>query len=189
MQERSGWGLKSEDNEPSINDRLEQKCTFFWRLEEIWGSRPNATVVVHTESITISPNVPPQRVSQEVSQATSQAISQAMLSQPASYESQAGSRFDEEDLFDWSASPTPQPPQHTSITPQPSQRISNTPQPPQRTKKYHINLEKPQHIEKLQHTEKRKINTLRPIIEDKENARQKRHKSEMDVQLEIAKMQ
>ena len=35
MQELSGWGLKFEDNEPSINDRLEQKSGFFWRLEEI----------------------------------------------------------------------------------------------------------------------------------------------------------
>ena len=38
MQERSAWGLKSEDNEPSINDCLEQKCTSFLQLEEIQGS-------------------------------------------------------------------------------------------------------------------------------------------------------
>jgi len=45
MQERSGWGVKPEVNEESINEILERKCPFFWRLEEIWGSRPNATVI------------------------------------------------------------------------------------------------------------------------------------------------
>ena len=113
MQGRSGWGLKSEDNEPSINDRLEQKCGFFWRLEEIlWY----ATVVVYTESIATSFNVPPQRAPKRASQAISQATPQAasgLPSQPASfesqptYESQAGSCSEAEELFDWSASPTP----------------------------------------------------------------------------------
>ncbi|KAF8416864.1 hypothetical protein EV426DRAFT_721555 [Tirmania nivea] len=41
MQTRSGWGVKSEDNDKSINEVLERRCPFFWRLEEIWGSRPN----------------------------------------------------------------------------------------------------------------------------------------------------
>ncbi|KAF8459269.1 hypothetical protein BDZ91DRAFT_464829 [Kalaharituber pfeilii] len=45
MHTRSGWGIKAEDNELSINELLEKKCTFFWQLDEIWGSRPNATAV------------------------------------------------------------------------------------------------------------------------------------------------
>ncbi|KAF8455706.1 hypothetical protein BGX38DRAFT_1266988 [Terfezia claveryi] len=51
MQTCSGWGVKSEDNEQSINDILERKYPFFWCLEEIWGSRPNVSVILHTESI------------------------------------------------------------------------------------------------------------------------------------------
>ncbi|RPB25363.1 hypothetical protein L211DRAFT_867338 [Terfezia boudieri ATCC MYA-4762] len=35
MQQRSGWGVKPEDNEASINQALERKCAFFWRLDEI----------------------------------------------------------------------------------------------------------------------------------------------------------
>lgn len=42
----TGWGLKAEDNEPSINARLESRCLFFWRLDAIWGTRPNATPIV-----------------------------------------------------------------------------------------------------------------------------------------------
>ena len=45
MQDRSGWGVRPEDNEESINNVLERKCAFFWRLEEIWGSQPNVTVI------------------------------------------------------------------------------------------------------------------------------------------------
>ena len=45
MQEQSGWGVKPTDNHESVNDKLEEKCTFFWRLEEIWGSGPNATML------------------------------------------------------------------------------------------------------------------------------------------------
>jgi len=29
MQECSGWGVRSNDNEKSINEHLEQKCAFF----------------------------------------------------------------------------------------------------------------------------------------------------------------
>ena len=91
--------------------KIKEKATymnFFWRLEEIWGSRPNVTVVVSTESIATSSDVLPQRVSQAISQATSQ-VASSMASQPASFE---------EELFDWSTSPTPQPPQRSSVTPQ-----------------------------------------------------------------------
>ena len=35
MQQRSGWGVKPEENEESINEVLEGKCPFFWRLEDI----------------------------------------------------------------------------------------------------------------------------------------------------------
>ena len=32
-----GWGIRAA----SINEALEKRCAFFWRLEEIWGTRPN----------------------------------------------------------------------------------------------------------------------------------------------------
>ena len=32
MQVQSGWGIKPEDNEDSINEVLERKCPFFWQL-------------------------------------------------------------------------------------------------------------------------------------------------------------
>ena len=37
-QDQSGWGVTLEDNTQSINEELEKTCTFFWRLDEIWGS-------------------------------------------------------------------------------------------------------------------------------------------------------
>ena len=182
-------GLKSKDNDPSIKDRVELKCSFFWWLEEIWGSRRNATVVEYTESIATSSDVLLQQVSQAMSQLTSQ-VASSMASQLASLELQPAyePQAESAELFDWSASPTPQPPQHS-------------PKPPPRTKKRNINIENPQHMkkpqnmekdqhmEKPQHTEKCNITTLRPTLERKEIVRQKRHKSAMDVQLEIAKMQ
>ena len=60
MQEQSGWGAKPEENETSINEVLERKCPFFWRLEEVWGTRPNATMIVNTESSTAPPSTPSQ---------------------------------------------------------------------------------------------------------------------------------
>ena len=45
MLELSGWGVRLEDNEQSINDVLDRKCAFFWRLDEIWGTCPNASVI------------------------------------------------------------------------------------------------------------------------------------------------
>lgn len=32
MQEQSGWGVKATHNTESVNDKLEEKCPFFWRL-------------------------------------------------------------------------------------------------------------------------------------------------------------
>ena len=44
-QDQSGWGVTLEDNTQSINEELEKTCTFFWRLDEIWGSRLNASTI------------------------------------------------------------------------------------------------------------------------------------------------
>jgi len=33
-QQRSGWGIEGKDD-TSINEVLERKCQFFWRLEEV----------------------------------------------------------------------------------------------------------------------------------------------------------
>ena len=61
--------------EASVNEALERKCPFFWRLEELWGTRPNTTVIVNAESSTAStsqvpPQAPPQASSPTPSQST-----------------------------------------------------------------------------------------------------------------------
>ncbi|KAF8430078.1 hypothetical protein EV426DRAFT_579629 [Tirmania nivea] len=43
MIDQSGWGLRPEENEQSINAVLEKKCPFFWRLDGVWGEHPNAS--------------------------------------------------------------------------------------------------------------------------------------------------
>ncbi|KAF8429987.1 hypothetical protein BGX38DRAFT_1278031 [Terfezia claveryi] len=58
MQARLRWEIKSEKNEESINEILDQRCPYFWHLEEIWGSGPNVSVVLQTESI--APELPPK---------------------------------------------------------------------------------------------------------------------------------
>ncbi|RPB20104.1 hypothetical protein L211DRAFT_572676 [Terfezia boudieri ATCC MYA-4762] len=77
MQTRSGWGVRSGDNDQSINEVLERRCPFFWRLEELWGSRPNVSAIPHTEAIA-SPT--PAR-SEAVSQRPSEPV---RASEPAS---------------------------------------------------------------------------------------------------------
>jgi len=62
MQESSGWGVKPEDNDAKINEILERKCICYWRLDSIWGTRPNATVVVNMDS-TAMPTATPQQPS------------------------------------------------------------------------------------------------------------------------------
>jgi hypothetical protein len=41
MQEQSGWGLREEDVESSISERLDQRCPFFWQLDDLWRDKPN----------------------------------------------------------------------------------------------------------------------------------------------------
>lgn len=36
MQKLSGWPLVKDNVEPTVRDRLERVCPFFWRLDEIW---------------------------------------------------------------------------------------------------------------------------------------------------------
>jgi len=55
MQAQSGWGVKPDECEASTNQVLERKCPFFWRLEEIWGSHPNTSVIHNTETIAAIP--------------------------------------------------------------------------------------------------------------------------------------
>ncbi|RPB26106.1 hypothetical protein L211DRAFT_694380 [Terfezia boudieri ATCC MYA-4762] len=43
MIDQSGWGLRPEENEQSINAVFEKKCPFFWRLDGVWGEHPNAS--------------------------------------------------------------------------------------------------------------------------------------------------
>ena len=53
MANQSGFGVRAEDNTTSVNEVLERKCQFYFRLEEIWGSRPNAQVIAPLESSTV----------------------------------------------------------------------------------------------------------------------------------------
>jgi len=68
MQQRSGWGVKAEDNETSINEALERRCLFFWRLDEIWGSRANVMLTGGSASSEIHPKIPSQQPSEMPSQ-------------------------------------------------------------------------------------------------------------------------
>jgi len=68
MQQRSGCGVKAEDNETSIDEALERRCPLFWRLDEIWASRPNVTLTRGSESTEIRPKIPSQQPSEIPSQ-------------------------------------------------------------------------------------------------------------------------
>ncbi|KAF8417327.1 hypothetical protein EV426DRAFT_721276 [Tirmania nivea] len=57
MQQRSGWGVKPENNEASINEALERKCAFFWRLDEIWGSSPQDLPHNHSRLLMMMLNI------------------------------------------------------------------------------------------------------------------------------------
>ena len=117
MQDQSGWGLQPDDNETSINDRLKRKCPFYWRLDAIWGSRPNVTVVDRMESMSV-------KASQKDSQSQVQRLSQipSLPEQASSYAEEAddveeGSEIvqldppaspqlsDDDTEFEWPASP------------------------------------------------------------------------------------
>lgn len=42
LRDQSGWGLRVQDNEPAVVQKLEKTCPFFWRLDRIWGTGPQA---------------------------------------------------------------------------------------------------------------------------------------------------
>jgi len=83
MQQRSGWGVRAEDNETSINEALERRCLFFWRLDEIWGSRPNVTLTGGSESSEIHPKIPSQQPSEMPSQQPSEISSERPSETPS----------------------------------------------------------------------------------------------------------
>ena len=58
LQERSGWGLREEENTEVVNRCLEKKCPFFWRLDRIWGPRPSSSPAVLVGSSSVPPEVP-----------------------------------------------------------------------------------------------------------------------------------
>ena len=49
-QEQSGSGVREEDYAPTFNALLGSKCPLFWRLYQIWCTRPNATPVLIVDS-------------------------------------------------------------------------------------------------------------------------------------------
>lgn len=50
LREQSGSGVRAEDQVSSFNALLESKCPLFWRLDDIWGSRPNITPIIIADS-------------------------------------------------------------------------------------------------------------------------------------------
>ncbi|KAN0077841.1 hypothetical protein V8E54_006145, partial [Elaphomyces granulatus] len=51
LQEQSGFGVREDDCTRSINEVLNKKCKFFWRLDEIFGTRPNNVPVTSSDSL------------------------------------------------------------------------------------------------------------------------------------------
>ena len=70
IRDLSGWGDTSEDNEESINEILEWKCMFYWRLDSIWGTIPNAIPIVNMESLrpptTAAPPAAPSQLTSKI---------------------------------------------------------------------------------------------------------------------------
>ena len=91
MQDQSGWGLQEDENDSTINGVLERKCPFYWRLDAIWGSRPNVTVVHRLESISQrnsqSESIKKNSQSQSQGQRLSQIPSQSQSDIPQSLQS------------------------------------------------------------------------------------------------------
>ncbi|KAF8430147.1 hypothetical protein EV426DRAFT_708274 [Tirmania nivea] len=50
LREQSGSGVRAEDQVSSFNALLESKCPLFWRLDDIWGTRPNITPIIIADS-------------------------------------------------------------------------------------------------------------------------------------------
>ena len=68
MQLQSGWRLTVEDVEQSIHDRLEKICQFFWRLDRIWGQKPNTTPLSQFDSL--APEAPDSDIMIDISLAS-----------------------------------------------------------------------------------------------------------------------
>jgi len=65
LQEESGFGVKEDDCTDSVNEVLNKKCKFFWRLDEIFGTRPNNNPVVTNDTL---PQQEPEQEQQEPQQ-------------------------------------------------------------------------------------------------------------------------
>ncbi|KAF8424368.1 hypothetical protein EV426DRAFT_574030 [Tirmania nivea] len=50
LREQSGSGVRAEDQVSSFNALLESKCPLFWRLDDIWGTRPNIIPIIIADS-------------------------------------------------------------------------------------------------------------------------------------------
>ncbi|KAF8430098.1 hypothetical protein EV426DRAFT_579780 [Tirmania nivea] len=53
IRDQSGEGVRAEDQVPTFNALLESKCPMFWRLDAIWGTRPNAGAIVLGNSLQV----------------------------------------------------------------------------------------------------------------------------------------
>jgi len=61
LRDQSGAGVRAADYAPTFNAILESKCQLFWRLDEIWGTRLNATPILVVDS-TRDPTAAPQEI-------------------------------------------------------------------------------------------------------------------------------
>lgn len=60
LQDQSGFGWKEEDCESSVNELLNRKCRFFWRLDDIFGERMNNIPTITIDSLTFTQeDIPP----------------------------------------------------------------------------------------------------------------------------------
>ena len=107
MQERSGWGLTMEQNSTSINDALEKKCALFWRLEEIWGTRPNVAIPIAIELGPPSHDAPPTPSQSQPSMSQPAAAAPAAPADPADPGDPIDPQLfdDDDDGLEWQLSP------------------------------------------------------------------------------------
>ncbi|KAF8424327.1 hypothetical protein EV426DRAFT_599504 [Tirmania nivea] len=185
MQQRSGWGVKAENNEASINETLERKCAFFWRLDEIWGSRPNVELVGGSESITSRSRMPSKISSEKPSEIPFIIPSEISSQIPAEISSQIPTEIASDEIASQTLAEIP------SAIPVkiPSSSSSSSESPPPSVARPPVHsTSRPLGNPSISLPKRSEKHDFSAIIGEKEAGRKKRHKVEMDVKLEIARM-
>ena len=132
LRDGSGWGIMDYKEDQSIKDALERKCPFFFRLDAIWGGRPNVKVLYRMDTI----NSTTQPVVQLASTPSVRAISSSPPQSPHIRSRSTSSSF-EQQIIDLNIPPqSPMPPHNTQSpirSPARSPTRSHTPSPTQST--------------------------------------------------------